>query len=301
MNTKNTMRYKKLFLWIFLIFLNLPALKVFAAAAVTQTYTPLEPNALPGVTESAANLGSFLGSVFNFGIAAAVVLALIMIIWGGIEYMTTDAWMKKGEGKKRITDALLGLGLALVSWLLLYIINPNLVTYNGNLLLNPATPAKTSQTAPITNNAAGSQSTASQTNSANTNPTGSSGCPGPACIDASGMLACKDTSKCYLDGTFANELAISLAGQNARVTEAYPPTTEHESACHQNGTCADVNLLNSDTNVNDVKQVYASMVNAGLHPSYETSSDAACQPYLNDNIPCIVSPLNTAPSFHVNM
>jgi succinate dehydrogenase/fumarate reductase cytochrome b subunit len=108
-------------------------------------YVPLEPAAFKDVTASATtSLGSYLGQVFNFGIAIAVTLALIMIIWGGIMYMTTDSWSGKEEGKTKITNALWGLGLALVSWLLLWTINPNLVNFGGsnNALLSTTTSQK---------------------------------------------------------------------------------------------------------------------------------------------------------------
>ena len=99
-------------------------------------YIPLEPNAFPGVstTGSDGDIGTFLGQIFNFGIAAAVVLALLEIIWGGVEYMTTDSWYTKGDGKDRIYNAIIGLGIALISYLLLYTINPDLVDFSKNLL-----------------------------------------------------------------------------------------------------------------------------------------------------------------------
>lgn len=55
----------------------------------------------------------------------------------------------------------------------------------------------------------------------------------------------------YLDTNLIKKLTI-LAGENKdwRITEAYPPTVQHLSFCHQNGTCADIalqrNLLNAD-------------------------------------------------------
>ena len=129
-----TFHYKKIIPWFLSFFWLLPFVKVLAQS---QTYVPLQPNAFPGVTENTTNLGLFLGSVFNWGIALAVVLALIMIIYGGIEMMTTDSWEKHTAGQERIWGALKGLGLALVSWLLIYVINPNLVLLNGNLILSP--------------------------------------------------------------------------------------------------------------------------------------------------------------------
>jgi hypothetical protein len=98
-------------------------------------YVALQPNAFPGVTSSNNNLSTYLGNIFDLGIALAVVLALIMIIWGGIIKMTTDSWNKQDEAKSKIENALYGLGLALISYVLLYTINPALVTWQGNTLL----------------------------------------------------------------------------------------------------------------------------------------------------------------------
>lgn len=126
------------------VFILIPSASVFAICGTSSIdsltgklcYVKLEPNAFPGVTNS-TDLGTFLGSVFDFGIAGAIALTLIMIIWGGIMYMTTDAWAKKEEGKAKIISALEGLGIALISWLLLYTINPDLVDFSKNTLLNP--------------------------------------------------------------------------------------------------------------------------------------------------------------------
>lgn len=94
---------------------------------------------------STTNLGDFLSIVFNFGIAIAVALSVIMITVGGIQYMTTDSWMKKEDGKGRIKNAFYGLALALVSWLILYTINPDLVNFSKNEVVSPGSnPSSTS-------------------------------------------------------------------------------------------------------------------------------------------------------------
>jgi hypothetical protein len=80
---------------------------------------------------STTDLGSFLGNIFNLGIAIAVALSVIMITVGGIQYMTTDSWNKKEEGKERIRNAFYGLALALISWLILFTINPCLVEFTA--------------------------------------------------------------------------------------------------------------------------------------------------------------------------
>ena len=123
---------KKITTFISSIFVLLFASSALAAA----TYTPLESIPGTGISSTSpmtfTNLGAFFGQIFNYGIAVAAVLALIMIIAGGIQYMTTDSWNKKEEGKERIRNALYGLGLALVSWLILYTINPCLVDFTGS-------------------------------------------------------------------------------------------------------------------------------------------------------------------------
>lgn len=118
-------------------------LSLLASFAVAADYVTLEPGIWGclystdanctanenGAKISTTNLGDFLSKVFNFGIAIAVALSVIMITVGGIQYMTTDSWNKKEEGKERIRNAFYGLALALVSWLILFTINPCLVEF----------------------------------------------------------------------------------------------------------------------------------------------------------------------------
>ena len=140
---------KKIAVFVSSFFALFSASSVLAAVS----YTPLESIPGTGISPTSpmtfSNLGGFFGQVFNYGIAVAAVLALVMIITGGIQYMTTDSWTGKEDGRKRIEDALIGLGIALVSWLILYTINPCLVYYtatggctSANTLISPA-PAPT--------------------------------------------------------------------------------------------------------------------------------------------------------------
>ena len=96
-------------------------------------YTPLAP--LPGTTneEGTTDIQTYLPGVFNLAIGIAGVLAVLMIIIGGVQYITTDAIQGKSEGKERIRNALWGLVLVLVSWILLYTINPKLTVFNLNI------------------------------------------------------------------------------------------------------------------------------------------------------------------------
>ena len=73
------------------------------------------------------DLGKYLNVMITLFIGICAVLAVIMIVLGGVEYMTSDLVSSKEEGKERILHAILGLLLALFAWILLYTINPNLL------------------------------------------------------------------------------------------------------------------------------------------------------------------------------
>jgi hypothetical protein len=70
---------------------------------------------------------TYVSGIYKFGIAAVGIAALLMLSIGAFMYLTSagnNAAM--GSAKGVITDALIGLILALFAWLLLNIINPDL-------------------------------------------------------------------------------------------------------------------------------------------------------------------------------
>jgi hypothetical protein len=116
------------------------------AGTTTQTistqYNLLEP--LPQVgptfdTSQSNGLGSYLNPMISLFIGICAVLAMIMILWGGIEYMTSELISSKEAGKERIRNAIFGLLLALGAWTLLYTINPNLLNSDINITTANAT------------------------------------------------------------------------------------------------------------------------------------------------------------------
>jgi len=128
--------YKKI---VFGISLSLVALCFLSGASFVSAqvgnglnnegYHPLAPLPQTFFPNNHYDLSSYLQGMFRLLIALATVFAMIMIIWGGIEYMSTDAISGKEEGKERIQNAVWGLILALVSWLILYTINPDLLQF----------------------------------------------------------------------------------------------------------------------------------------------------------------------------
>ncbi|OHA17249.1 MAG: hypothetical protein A2830_00645 [Candidatus Taylorbacteria bacterium RIFCSPHIGHO2_01_FULL_44_110] len=96
-------------------------------------------NKIPAVTCSESQIREidFQGYVqymFNLLIALAAVAAVFMIVWGGFEYMSSDSFLGKKDGLKKLQNAISGLLLVLCSYLILKTIDPRLVAIPTNLV-----------------------------------------------------------------------------------------------------------------------------------------------------------------------
>jgi hypothetical protein len=90
-------------------------------------YCPLEP--LPGVTLGNTNidLPALLSNLFKILFSVGALLATLMLVVGGIEYMVSSVVSLKLEGRRRAQAALFGLLILASSYLILFTINPDLV------------------------------------------------------------------------------------------------------------------------------------------------------------------------------
>ena len=74
------------------------------------------------------DLNKLIAWFYYFIISIAGIAAFVMLIWGGIEWMTSAGNPTKiGEAKERINSAFLGLIIILSSYLILQAINPDLI------------------------------------------------------------------------------------------------------------------------------------------------------------------------------
>ena len=96
----------------------------FVSAAET-SYVVLEK--LPGMSGSSTNFSDYFSTLYKLSMSLALVLAVFQLSRGGFEYLTTDAFTKKAGAKETIKNALFGLVLILISFLLLKMINPDLI------------------------------------------------------------------------------------------------------------------------------------------------------------------------------
>ena len=120
------MKIKKIFIIFLLSFILMP---FFASAAGSFDYVPLEK--IPGsdmATSKAIDFYDYVSAIYKFGIWAVGIVALFMLVFGGYTYITSAGNNSSMETAKRIiTDAIVGIIMALTAYLLLYVINPDLV------------------------------------------------------------------------------------------------------------------------------------------------------------------------------
>lgn len=120
------------------------------AHAQTGKYTLLEPlpcvsnntsvggnsssNCSAGNNVTSIDLKQYIPYMFNLLIAGAAAVAVVMIIWGGFMYMTTDSWTGKSEGAERAKNAVFGLLMVLCTYLILKTVNPSLVAIPATIV-----------------------------------------------------------------------------------------------------------------------------------------------------------------------
>lgn len=247
-----------------------------------------------------AGLGDLLNSLIQVMLVIAGVGALIMIIIGGVTYMTSDALDNKNRGRELITNAILGLILALGSWIILNTLNPNLTENLGfNVQTIDITPNYEFSEPGIVSNY--------------TPPSADLDCPDCVNIDSS-ILASNNrgVKPAFIDKINQLNNNLNAAGISWRVTEAFPPTANHRHNCHYTGRCIDANFFPIITPTTEqVNAFIGAATDAGLFAVYETNSSSQYQqlitaglPYLNPYPGGITSgvlvwPQITAPHFSV--
>ena len=86
---------------------------------------------IPGQTSvGSTDLMGYLNSLYKFGISITGILAIVMVAVGSFGYIVTSVGntSKMMDAKEKITNALIGLTIALTAYLFLYVINPDLVS-----------------------------------------------------------------------------------------------------------------------------------------------------------------------------
>jgi hypothetical protein len=77
-------------------------------------------------------IAEYAGAIYKFLLAVIGLVAGIMITYGGVKWLLSGGSPERiSEAKKKISDAIVGLVLALGSYTILYLINPDLVSFKA--------------------------------------------------------------------------------------------------------------------------------------------------------------------------
>ncbi|MEK7128934.1 MAG: pilin, partial [Patescibacteria group bacterium] len=127
------------------IIFSLLVVFVFAETAFATQHTGAQPkgyellapipgSGIPTVAPlGQGGLAKYLQSLFNLGLGIIIALAVVMIVIGGAQYLSTDAVSGKEFGKDKLWHAVQGLIIALGAFLILNTINPDILKLNLDL------------------------------------------------------------------------------------------------------------------------------------------------------------------------
>lgn len=257
--------YKKItFTLLLAIFAFLPAFPVVEAQECPDDqkgYCLLEPIFADQVNKR-VDMAGYLYAIYKVFFITAGILATLMLIWGGFQYMTSEIPGMKGKGKDQMTNAIGGLLLAFGSYLILNTINPALTKINFNLR-------------PIPNIQSGTDTT--------TTPPPSGGCNG--CVSVQnlpikpGIHCTADPNGCQVGGAMYSKLLdldsrLKALNVGWRITEAYPPDPIHKATCHYNGSCIDANFSTGIPPTGHIIKFQSAASASGLRAVYEVKTQA---------------------------
>jgi len=228
-----------------------------------------------------------------------------MGITGGIQFVASGISPSARKGaKERITNALIGLVIILTSYLVLNTIDPKLVAFNFELPPIEGTravvaPAVVEKSAFLqASNKCSSVCDPGYTCASFINESGETAACEPLkipgcsdCVPLGTSLSTKgygtacaknETGACYVDEDLKPKLeklntVLTKEKINWWVTEAYPPTREHQAACQRagtssSGTCIDANFRNSQPTPENIKKFFDAATESKLRAVYEVDS-----------------------------
>lgn len=108
---------------------------LFAFPAYADPYTPLVQ--IPGLGTE-VTISSYLIGIYNFFLSIVGIVAVLMLILGGMRYISAVGNSSAiGDAKSMIGSAIGGLLLALLSWLFVSTINPDILYLNSPDMAKP--------------------------------------------------------------------------------------------------------------------------------------------------------------------
>lgn len=287
-NNKKLPSYFFVVIFVIAVFI-VPSMVLAADAtpAQTGTYTLLAPLPLSGgaTSDTTVTLGGeeqfrdYLNNAFKIGITIAILLAVIMIVIGGIQWMGESVFGKEA-GKKKIQDAIWGLVLALAIFLILNTINPDLVNLRLNVENLAETPAYQATVVPAGSVSAGASQGVIYKPCADCVTVASLNLPTKQPGVAGGGGGCLNTvTECMIGRDIGTKLQtfnqeMKTGGISWTTSESWPPTRTHKEEGQKNGTSVDISIGQQYRTPEAIVKAEAAATTAGLRFQYEVPTQA---------------------------
>lgn len=241
---------------------------------------------IPGAENVGSDMKGYVENIYLVGLILVVLSAVLMLSIGGFMYLTSAGNTSAlGSAKTIIWDSLIGLTIALVAWLILNVINPDLisVTLNG---FSP-TPVAVQPTGPAPATGTGTTGTCG----------GLSPQAGINCGDASQGLA--DLLACMKGkgvATTVSSIGDSAGFNTCKNSWSKPPCAHAQTSCHYGGGKSKTDAACQASHAADLSVRNASGVKDMSIANAITAAASACGGRVNDetNIPGV------APHIHVS-
>ena len=261
-----------------------PLLLVLVPAEAHAQFGPIVPDICKACPCGFGGVLAIVQNVMNFLIAIGIIIATLIIIWGGILYVLSPANPEnRSTANKMLINAIVGLLITLSAWLIVDFVmktlyggqfgpwNSILLTGEGAACVKATNPPNALFEGGITAIPGQSTNPGSPTGSVST----LGGCTGngtnSACVPLSPEVSCT-ASGCRVDAGLKAALAGIQTNQSWTVTEGYPPSRTHRATCHQNGTCVDVAFRPREYTADSVIAFAQAARARGLRVVFETDN-----------------------------
>lgn len=118
--------------FVFLVFVSIAVFQVASAATTPCEQTPGGCTGFEKICDSDKGIAVCVQQIYVLALGLGALVALLMIVLAGYRYMTAQGNAQQVEGaKEAFASAFIGLIVIFVAFILLYLINPDLVKFRG--------------------------------------------------------------------------------------------------------------------------------------------------------------------------
>lgn len=208
-------------------------------------------------------IGEYIKAIYDYGLGIIGILSVIVMMIGGVIRLTAGGNHSQiSQGNTYIKSSILGIIFTLCSYMILFIVNPNLtifrpinVSYLEKIDLEVIDTISDMIDAPTDNLKYPNVKTYDPKKE---KPSNISGCDD--CVVTS--IPTKNNKNINRD--LNSKLLRVSSNIGWRVTEAYPATVTHESRCHYNGRCVDIALFPPSRDCEKIREFIQAVQSVGL-------------------------------------